>query len=1136
MLINNDKKDVTFNFHINRKARDKYVFDEDLFSIKGRVIFANFNASKRLALKINSVRKPGDLINPSELNAYALMDEIFHYLIETYRKKNPDLLEKISKRVSKEYGTTNEQKLVTNFTVHFPPIVVYKGKKSAQEYLQDKTDNFPNRLIQLEEMLVQWLHNNNPAYIKIKDLIDDQDLKKSTVYDDFFENIDDFFKQLPVFPDRDQSLLEVLLEPIKKHPGSIYDQLNFIKTNWAHIIGDLISRILIGLDFFKEDLIKNFDHAAFQNPDLFVPSFKDNIYAFELEKFSPDLDWMPSLVLLAKSTFVWLDQLSKKYQQPIQKLNQVPDEELNRLANFGFTGLWLIGIWERSRASQKIKQINGNPEAVASAYSLMDYEIAQDLGGEEAYLDLKERAWKRGIRLASDMVPNHMGIDSRWVRQHPDWFVQSDYPPFPNHSFNGPDLFDEGDYSIHIEDGYWNKSDAAVAFKIYEHSTGRTRYIYHGNDGTGMPWNDTAQLNYLIPEVREAVIQTILHVARKFPVIRFDAAMTLAKKHYQRLWFPEPGHGGDIPSRSEYAMTKDQFNQVFPVEFWREVVDRVAREVPDTLLLAEAFWMMEGYFVRTLGMHRVYNSAFMNMLKKEENAKFHEMVKNVLEFNPQILKRYVNFMNNPDEETAVAQFGKDDKYFGVCTLMCTMPGLPMFGHGQIEGYTEKYGMEYKKAYWDEQEDENLVNRHLREIVPLLKNRKLFSEVDRFRFYDLILADGSTDQNVFAYSNSYKNQSVLVFFNNKFQETSGWIKNSALFNDGNDNLIDESLSNALGLFDSDNHFTIFKDTVTQLEYLRSNKDLIYNGFFVHLGAFKYHVFIMEKQAESTEDQPYSRLFERLAGRGVESIDVALSELKILPVIAALENLLNDETFLILRNILLGIDEDDIEKLHNLLKHELTTVTDFYELPDKEKEITGFKKQLSALFTFKQTLMGLKKLSKQTKINILELNNENLLRTITPYFVIELIAKVSPFSKEATFENWHMHHLLKPLLSKDNLNLIQLFFTLNLPNQLFKKELDLKKVFSLQAAINYFQVNTYKDVTYINKEKWEHFLTVLFILVALEIIVKTKTKSQMVISINHLTELVEKLKNSAEESSYNLEMIIRKSEVKKKENKK
>ena len=76
-----------------------------------------------------------------------------------------------------------------------------------------------------------------------------------------------------------------------------------------------------------------------------------------------------------------------------------------------------------------------------------------------------------------------------------------------------------------------------------EDSTGRVRYIYHGNDGTHMPWNDTAQLNYLDPRVREAVVQTILKVAGDFPIIRFDAAMTLAKQHIRRLWFPEPGEG-----------------------------------------------------------------------------------------------------------------------------------------------------------------------------------------------------------------------------------------------------------------------------------------------------------------------------------------------------------------------------------------------------------------------------------------------------------------------------------------------------------------------------------------------------------------------------------------------------------------
>src|SRR5437899_9789445 len=112
-------------------------------------------------------------------------------------------------------------------------------------------------------------------------------------------------------------------------------------------------------------------------------------------------------------------------------------------------------------------------------------------------------------------------------------------------------------------------------------------------------------------------------------------------------------------------MSNAEFNAHMPHEFWREVVDRVAAEVPGTLLLAEAFWMMEGYFVRSLGMHRVYNSAFMNMLKREENEKYRQTIKNVLDFEPEILKRFVNFMNNPDEDTAVAQFGDDDKYFGV---------------------------------------------------------------------------------------------------------------------------------------------------------------------------------------------------------------------------------------------------------------------------------------------------------------------------------------------------------------------------------------------------------------------------------------------------------------------------------------
>ena len=113
------------------------------------------------------------------------------------------------------------------------------------------------------------------------------------------------------------------------------------------------------------------------------------------------------------------------------------------------------------------------------------------------------------------MVPNHMGIDSRWVMEHPDWFMSVPDPPYPAYSFSGPDLSNDGRVGIQIEDHYFDNTDAAVVFKRWDRETGETRFIYHGNDGTSMPWNDTAQLDYLKPEVREAVIQTILDVARR---------------------------------------------------------------------------------------------------------------------------------------------------------------------------------------------------------------------------------------------------------------------------------------------------------------------------------------------------------------------------------------------------------------------------------------------------------------------------------------------------------------------------------------------------------------------------------------------------------------------------------------------
>ncbi len=856
-----------FEFHISRKARRKYQFDEALFALNGNVVLADFAASRHFAENMTRVR--GQVIPASDINAMGLIDEIYHILIRQYERQNPGAMRRAFEHVRKDADAT-----LLKFIEDFPPLSVQRGEIDVLHYLELETAGRPNRQSALEEMLLLHLANANPALSPYRELFDDEELRRTTAYEAIITGLQGFFAAEPGFTPGGETLFEVLLAPIRRAPLSLQAQLEYLLERWGAVLGEnFVLRILRGIDFAREEVIRRTGPGGFGG-NAPVLTFSGYDYT-EYERFSQDKDWMPRLVLIAKNSYVWLDQLSKKYQRAINHLDQIPDEELEILQQRGFTGLWLIGLWERSLASQKMKQMMGNPDAVASAYSLMDYQIAGDLGGWEALQNLRWRAWQHGVRLSADMVPNHMGIDSRWVLEHPDWFLSLPYTPYPNYTFNSTDLSNDSRVGIFLEDHYYDHSDAAVVFKRLDRWTGSTRYIYHGNDGTSMPWNDTAQLDFSKAEVREAVIQTILHVARNFPIIRFDAAMTLAKKHIQRLWFPEPGSGGAIPSRSEHGMTRAQFDAAIPNEFWREVVDRVAAEVPDTLLLAEAFWLMEGYFVRTLGMHRVYNSAFMHMLRDEDNAKYRQVMKNTLEFDPQVLKRYVNFMNNPDEKTAVEQFGSTDKYFGVCSMLLTLPGLPMFGHGQIEGFHEKYGMEYRYAKWNESLDEGLVRGHEWRIFPLMHRRYLFAEVDNFLLYDFYTPEGFVNEDVFAYSNRSGDERGLVVYHNKYADTRGWVKTSAAYMDkSKGELTQKTLAEGLNLPGGVSDFVIFRDYATHLEYIRSCRELVEKGLFVLFSAYQCQVFL---DWRFVSGEQWKAVNEALNGSGVESIQAKFDEL-------------------------------------------------------------------------------------------------------------------------------------------------------------------------------------------------------------------------------------------------------------------
>ncbi len=880
---------------IKGQAREELKIPGRFFSPQGRLALPGLREAKALAAGLNS-RNPitiatdqQEAVRASDLLAAVLIDEILHYIIHLYcREQGRSLLTEALDLFSRR--NLRVDSVLHSFAQEFP------GSEGFSS-LNGFTGDVANREILLEDLLMLELNRENPAYSPFYMLFSDSVTAAKEEYSSLIDNLHGFLDSKAPFPPFNRKLIELLRSPALASPNSLSGQLEYIENNWGRFLGNYLLRILKSRDFIREE--DKIYFAAGAGAPAPPEVYRFDSIEDDREAFSPDREWMPRLVMIAKSVLVWFDQLSKKYQRPIKLLSDIPDEELDILSHWGFSGLWLIGIWQRSPSSKQIKRLCGNPEAESSAYSLYDYLISDALGGEEALDNLKSRCLLRGIRLACDMVPNHTGLDSRWMRENPDYFLSLDYSPYPAYSFTGVDLCSDPAIGLFIEDHYFDRSDAAVVFKRLDRGSGEVRYVYHGNDGTNMPWNDTAQLNYLNPGLREEVIRTILKTARKFPIIRFDAAMTLTRKHYQRLWFPEPGKGGDIPTRAEHGLSAAEFARQMPEEFWREVVDRIKSELPDTLLLAEAFWMMEGYFVRTLGMHRVYNSAFMHMLKNEKNKDYRQLIKNTLEFDPQILKRYANFMNNPDEETAVVQFGKGDKYFGVCTMMATLPGLPLFGHGQFEGFSEKYGMEYSKAYRAEQADRGLIEHHEKVIVPLLHKRYLFSEVEHFRLYDLVQSKGKVNENVFVYSNSAGSaggEKALVIYNNSMTHASGWIKNSApyaLKGEGGKSLHREDVTAALQIKNRENYFCLFKELTCGLEYLRRGSTLYQDGLYLELEGYDYQVFFDFREIVDNEDSHYLALDNYLNGRGVLSMEQALKELLLRPMLDRFEAICSRE---------------------------------------------------------------------------------------------------------------------------------------------------------------------------------------------------------------------------------------------------
>jgi len=119
----------------------------------------------------------GQVVPASDINAMGLIDEIQHILIRQYELQNPGAMQRAMEYVRKDADAT-----LLKFIEDFPPLAVYRGEIEARHYLELETAGRANRQSTLEEMLMLYLANANPALVPYRDLFDDTELQQHTSY------------------------------------------------------------------------------------------------------------------------------------------------------------------------------------------------------------------------------------------------------------------------------------------------------------------------------------------------------------------------------------------------------------------------------------------------------------------------------------------------------------------------------------------------------------------------------------------------------------------------------------------------------------------------------------------------------------------------------------------------------------------------------------------------------------------------------------------------------------------------------------------------------------------------------------------------------------------------------------------
>jgi len=116
--------------------------------------------------------------------------------------------------LKKNIGEKKLESTLQQFLTAFPPVAIYKNQQKVEDYFNQSTDGKPNKEIALEEMMMLFLSNFNPACSEFDEFFDDSFLTKKSAYNTIISSVEQFFTyEKPFGPDR-EFLFDVLKKPI----------------------------------------------------------------------------------------------------------------------------------------------------------------------------------------------------------------------------------------------------------------------------------------------------------------------------------------------------------------------------------------------------------------------------------------------------------------------------------------------------------------------------------------------------------------------------------------------------------------------------------------------------------------------------------------------------------------------------------------------------------------------------------------------------------------------------------------------------------------------------------------------------------------------------------------------------------